>query len=469
MPTSHDLASLRAEFSELPPDTARGVRAVVSGRVVAQRAHRRLSFAVIRQGTAELQLMMAEGALAGSSWQQWRELVDIGDHVMAEGEVITTRTGELSLAVTSWSMLGKSHSAALRTGPGRPPGSHPRYLEMVADPAKIQLVRDRASTTRALREALFAMDYEEMETPLLQAAVSGGSRPFSTWMNAWGSELYLRATSELYLKRLVAGGMDRIFEINRAFRNEGVDARHFPEFTLLEAYTANTDYTHGALLAESLVREVFAAVTEPGAGDSLPEFQRATFVDLLAAHCSLDIDPDSPWRDLRVKATAEGYPDAADVDDETFAMNLFREVVQPTLRRPTFVFDFPEKAAIMARRSRLRSHAVECWSLFIAGLDVGQGCTELTDPMEQRERFLRQQGRSDIPAETPRPTFDEEFLGALYCGLPPLGGLSLGIERLLMAVKGVQSLRDCQSHPISRPRRGPRASGWAPSCDDHAP
>lgn len=468
-PVHDDLAEIHARHAGLDPDTATGRAVVVAGRVVAQRTTKTTCFVTLRDGAAEIQLLLAvdTGGPAGSH-ARWRETVDLADHVVVEGEVVTSRRGTLSVRVTRWDIAGK----ALRPLPGRPrhhdgppqpglpaaAGPRHRYQRMMLDPGEVVRLRGRAAVLRALREVLHAEGFVEADTPLLQPVPSVTARSFETWMNAWRKPLYLRITAEVYLKRLVVGGLNRVFEINRVFRNEGVDATHFPEFMACEGYAAHTDYLRSAQTAERLVRAAAEALraVEPGAARCVgaAPFPRRTFHEVVSQAVGEPVTVHTSRADLARHARDHGLAVAPEATASALAVLLYRKVAEPRLREATFVFDFPVQSAIFARACRTDPELVEAWTLAAAGLDIGQGCTELTDPVEQRARLDRQAAAMPgADGSAPPPPLDEGFLTALEHGMPPLGGFNLGVDRLMTALRDDGGrLRDHQCHPIERAR-----------------
>ncbi|MEV6394684.1 amino acid--tRNA ligase-related protein [Streptomyces sp. NPDC051907] len=453
-PVTARVAGLRQRYGGLPPRVRTGARVTVAGRIMSRRDHRDVDFATLRDGAEEIQILLAGDRTAGSPRARWRDLVDLGDLVVIEGEPLTTGSGALAVEAADFTLASK----ALRPLPGRPvaPGEAVRpsaarrhYQRMLLDPGETARLRQRGAVLRALREGLYAGGFTEADTPLLHPLPSGTARPFTAHMNAWGVPLHLRATAEMYLKRLMVGGMDRVFEIGRVFRNEGADALHFPEFTVCEAYAVHSDYGDAAVLAERLVAAVAAALAEPG-DTGRPAFARHRLHTLLTTALGTHVDSSTPRADLAGLARRHGIDVPPGSGAGALAVLLYRKLVEPGLREPTFVFDFPAEGAILARPHRRDPALVETWSLVIGGLDVGQGCSELTDPVEQRRRFTEQavaRGDRGLAATE----LDEDFLAALEHGLPPLGGLVLGVDRLIAALRGGGRLRDHQCHPIVRP------------------
>ncbi|MEU6312343.1 amino acid--tRNA ligase-related protein [Streptomyces sp. NPDC047014] len=462
-PVGARVAGLRQRYGALPPHTRTGVAVTVGGRIISRRDHRDVEFATLRDGAEEIQVLLAGDRGTEGPRAAWRRTTDLGDLVVVDGELVTTGSGALAVVVREFTLA----ATALRPLPGRSAtgtvadpavaerrGATPRhrYRQMLLDPGETARAHARGSALRALREGLYERGFSEADTPLLHPLPSGTARPFSAHMNAWGLPLHLRATAEMYLKRLIVGGMDRVFEIGRVFRNEGVDALHFPEFTVCEAYAVHTDYLDAAALAERLVAAVVSALD---ASHAVPlSFARHRFHDLLGAALGTVVNGSTSRRELADHAAQYGIEAPEGAGAGALALLLYRKLAEPLLERPTFVFDFPAEGAILARPHRRDPALVESWSLVIGGLDVGQGCSELTDPVEQRRRFCAQ-AAARAERGLGATVLDEGFLAALEHGLPPLGGLVLGVDRLITALRGTGRLRDHQCHPIARPEPGP--------------
>ncbi|MFF7992024.1 amino acid--tRNA ligase-related protein [Kitasatospora xanthocidica] len=464
-PVGARVADLVRRYGALPPRTRTGRVVTVAGRITGRRDHRAVEFATLRDGSEEIQVMLTGDRRTGGLRARWRELTDLGDLVVVGGELVTTGSGALAVAAGEFTLS----AVALRPPPGRPAvagatgrpsAGTDRYRRMLLDPAETARTQARGAVLRTLREGLYGREFTEADTPLLLPVPGGTARPFTAHMNAWGVPLHLRATAETYLKRLVAGGMDRVFEIGRVFRNEGVDALHFPEFTVCEAYAAHRDYRDAAALAEQLVTAV-AGVLAEGHG-VLPAFARHRFHELLGTALGTAVDGTTPRAELARHAERNGIAVVPGTGPGALALLLYRKLVEPRLREPTFVFDFPAEGAILARPHRRDPAVVESWSLVIGGLDVGQGCTELTDPVEQRRRFTAQ-AAARHEQRLGATVLDEGFLTALEYGLPPLGGLVLGVDRLVTALSGGGRIRDHQCHPIVRPDPVRSATPLAPT------
>ncbi|KXK59467.1 lysine--tRNA ligase [Micromonospora fluostatini] len=460
-PRSSTLATVRATYAELPTDTATGDRVAVTGRVIFVRNTGKLCFATLRDGDGtELQAMLSLDRVGAERLEDWKRLIDLGDHVGVTGEVITSRRGELSVLVEQWAITAK----ALRPLPvAHKPLSEEarvrqRYVDLIVRPQAREMVRTRAAAVRSLRDSLHAQDYIEVETPMLQLLHGGAAaRPFVTHSNALHTDLYLRIAPELFLKRAVVGGVDRVFEINRNFRNEGVDSSHSPEFAMLEAYQAYGDYDTMADLTRNLVQRAAVAV----AGSTVVTHADGRQFDLGGEWRSVSLFgvlSEALGEEVTVRTERARLVEYADkvglaVDPKwgpgKLAEELFEELVVPGLQAPTFVRDYPEETSPLTRAHRSEPGLAEKWDLYVLGFELGTAYSELVDPVVQRERLVAQAqlaARGD--AEAMR--LDEDFLRAMEYGMPPAGGMGMGIDRLLMALTGL-GIRETILFPLVRP------------------
>ena len=431
----------------------------IAGRLVAKRGHGKLVFAVLRERGAELQVMCALDSL-GDRVMALVETVDVGDWVTAQGAVIRTKRGELSVRATSFSLIGK----ALRPMPDKWHGvtdTEVRYrqreVDLAVNPETRRVFAIRTSVLQALREELVERGYVEVETPMLHPVPGGASaRPFVTHHNALDTDLYLRIAPELYLKRLIAGGMDRVFEINRSFRNEGLSPRHNPEFTMLESYEAYADYWDMMSLTQALIQR--AALAATGGTDVLFDgeeislggtWPRLTVIDAVREATGADVDLDSPIEDLRALCASSGVEWDAGWGPGRLIEELRDQVVEPALRQPTFLLDYPVEVSPLARRHRDDPRLTERFELIIAGREMANAFSELTDPLDQRARFA-EQARSRASGDSEAMALDEDYLRAMEFGMPPMGGLGVGVDRLVMLLAGVNAIRDVILFPTLR-------------------
>ena len=460
-PRTTTLAQLRERYADLPTDTATGDRASITGRVIFIRNTGKLCFATLRDGDGtELQAMLSLDRVGAERLADWKRLVDLGDHVGVTGEVITSRRGELSVLAEEWAVTAK----ALRPLPvAHKPLSEEsrvrqRYVDLVVRPQARQMVRTRATAVRSLRDTLHGQDFIEVETPMLQLLHGGAAaRPFVTHSNALDTDLYLRIAPELFLKRAVVGGVDRVFEINRNFRNEGIDSSHSPEFAMLEAYQAYGDYDTMAELTRNLVQQAALAVAgstvvthaDGREFDLGGEWRSVTLFGVLSEALGEEVTVRTERARLVEYADKVGLSVDPKWGPGKLAEELFEELVVPSLQAPTFVRDYPEETSPLTRAHRSEPGLAEKWDLYVLGFELGTAYSELVDPVVQRERLVAQAqlaARGDDEAMR----LDEDFLRAMEYGMPPSGGMGMGIDRLLMALTGL-GIRETILFPLVRP------------------
>lgn len=454
------LADVRAKHPDLEPDTMTGERVGVTGRVIFSRNTGKLCFATLREGDAELQVMLSRDRVGEESLAAWKADVDLGDHVLVTGEVGTSRRGELSVFADSWQMAAK----ALRPLPvAHKPMSEElrvrrRYVDLIVRDEARRTVRQRAQVMAALRTGLTGRGFLEVETPMLQTVHGGAAaRPFRTHMNAFDLDLYLRIAPELFLKRCIVGGLEKVFEINRNFRNEGADSSHSPEFAMLEFYEAWSDYQGVARTTRELIQETCAALF----GDHVARHHDGTEVDLsgewpqvplytlVSDAVGEEVTPETPVERLRELAGRHDVGvDPAWLPGKVVE-ELFEALVQDSLQAPTFVVDYPVDTSPLTRAHRSTPGLAEKWDLYIGGLERGTGYSELVDPVVQRERFT-QQALLAAAGDPEAMVLDEDFLEALEYGMPPSGGVGMGIDRLMMTLTGL-GIRETILFPLVRP------------------
>ncbi len=461
---SHFAAALHQIFQGLEPGAVTGEMVTVAGRTMLHRSFGKLVFATIDDVSGRIQLMASQAELEPAEFARFEDL-DLGDWVGARGEVMTTRKGELTVKVSGFELLAK----ALRPPPDKWHGlqdsearSRRRYVDLMMNPDARRVALLRSRVVSALRRMFEDRGYLEVETPVLLPEAGGAlARPFSTHHNALGIDMSLRIATELHLKRLIVGGLDRVFEIGRIFRNEGIDATHNPEFTMLESYEALADYRDIMGMVEEMVSAV--AVTAIGSdrleyrGRTLslqPPFARARMVDLVERAVGEPVWPDVPVEHLREIA------DRHQVGWEPFwgagklVEALFDHLVEHTIWDPVFVTDHPVEISPLARRHRDDPGLTERFELFIAGREYANAFSELNDPIDQRERFLAQ-ARAKTAGDTEAHPIDEDYLMALEYGMPPTGGLGIGVDRLVMLLADQSHIREVILFPVLRPEAGP--------------
>jgi len=447
VPITTTIPEVREKYGQLTADEASGDVVGVAGRVVYARNTGKLCFATLQAGDgSRLQAMVSLAQVGEQSLADWKELVDLGDHVFVKGEVVSSRRGELSIMVSEWQIASK----AIRPLPNlhnelsEETRVRARYLDLIARDRARQTVIQRAQTMASLRRTFSELGFIEIETPMLQVMHGGASaRPFVTHSNAFDTDLYLRIAPELYLKRAVVGGIDRVFEINRNFRNEGADSTHSPEFAMLEAYEAYGDYNSIAELTQRLIQDAALAVagshrvtwadgTEYDLGG---EWARISMFESLSDAVGREITPATPMDELRALAGEAGIEVQHPLPGK-YVEELWEHHVKGGLERPTFVMDFPLDTSPLVRAHRSKSGVVEKWDLYVRGFELATGYSELVDPVVQRERFA-EQAKLAARGDSEAMQLDEEFLRALEHGMPPSGGMGMGIDRLMMAITGL--------------------------------
>jgi lysyl-tRNA synthetase, class II len=455
-PDRTEIAAVREAHEGIEAGEETGERYRVAGRITARREMGRTSFIDIRDGGGKLQLQAKEDVLGEEAYQRLVGL-DLGDILGAEGTVFATKRGELTLAVDAWELLAKS----LRPPPEKFHGLEDvetryrkRELDLMANEETRQKFAARARTIAAVRRWLDARGFVEVETPVLQPLYGGAlARPFTTHHKALDRDLYLRIATELYLKRLIVGGIDRVYELGKDFRNEGISHKHNPEFTMLEWYEAYADYEDTARELEALVaataEDVLGATALERGGERIdlaPPWRRLTLREAISEQTGIDI-AEHPSRE----ALAEAMDSEPDPEEGWGKLvdGLLSKQVEPKLIQPTFIVDYPVELSPFAKRHRSIDGLVERWEAFVGGIEIANSFTELNDPDEQRRRFEQQRAEADRGDEETQP-YDEGFIEALEQGMPPTGGVGLGIDRLVMILTGAESLREVLLFPAMR-------------------
>jgi lysyl-tRNA synthetase class 2 len=453
------LAAIRAADPDLAAGTETGKDAGVTGRVIFMRNTGKLCFAMLREGDAELQVMISLDRVGVDSLAAWKADVDLGDLVFVHGEVISSKRGELSVLADDWRIAAK----ALRPLPvAHKPLSdetrvRQRYVDLIVRPDARRMVYTRAEVLRSLRATFHDAGYVEVETPVLQVVHGGAAaRPFHTHLNAFDLDMSLRIATELYLKRCIVGGIEKVYEIGPAFRNEGVDSSHSPEYTLLEAYGAYGDYT---TMAELTRRLVLDAADTIGAVNGMAldgrqidlrgEWASVTIHAAVSGALGEQVTPDTSAAELRRHAAASGVSLAPEWTAGDIVLELFEKLVEHTLLQPTFVKDYPVEVRPLARPHRDDPRLAEAWDLVIGGVEVGVAYSELVDPVEQRRRLI-EQSLAAAAGDPEAMELDEDFLRALEYGMPPTGGMGMGVDRLVMILTG-KGIRETILFPLLKP------------------
>jgi lysyl-tRNA synthetase class 2 len=458
------IADLRDKHADLEVDEHTGERAAVVGRVVLSRVGGKLCFATLRDGTGEVQVMISLDRVGEESLAHWKADVDLGDHVGVEGEVISSKRGELSVLADRWTMVAK----ALRPLPDKHKGLQDpearvrlRYVDLAVNAESRDMVRARATVLRSVRATLDRHDFLEVETPLLQPLHGGAAaRPFATHLNAFDQPMYLRIAIELYLKRLVVGGLDRVYEIGRNFRNEGVDGTHSPEFTMLEVYQAYGDYDSMAELTREIVLDAAQALLgttlvpdgEGGQLDLAVGWERLPILEAVSRAVGEEVDLQTPLDALRKIADRHEVALQPSWEAAEVVVELYEQLVEHALRQPTFITDYPADVKPLAKPHRSVPGLVEAWDLIVNGVELAPAYSELNDPVEQRRR-LEAQSLKAAGGDPEAMQLDEDFLRAMEFGMPPQGGMGLGIDRLIMLLTG-KPIRETIAFPLLRPESG---------------
>jgi lysyl-tRNA synthetase, class II len=472
----HTIAELRQEFDGLEPGAETDVSVRVAGRLMLIRRQGKLTFATLRDGTGSAQLFVSQQVVGPEGQAEFDDL-DLGDWVGVEGTVMTTRKGELSVKVREHVLLSK----ALRPLPKWHGLSdvdtryRQRYADLIVNDRAREVFEIRFATVNAIREFLVARGYVEVEGPVLHEQAGGATaRPFFTHHNALDLDLVLRIALELHLKRLIVAGLEKVFEIGRVFRNEGLSTRHNPEFTMLELYEAFVDYTDIMVLTEELVADAARAATgstvidfEGDPLDLTPPWRRATMREAIQEHAGVDVHPSMPLAEI------EAIADRFDVQREAgwgagkLMLELYEKTTEPRLRGPVFVIDYPREVSPLAREHRDDPLLVERFEAIVGGRELANAFSELNDPVDQRRRF-EAQARLKALGDAEANDVDEDYLRAMEYGMPPCGGLGLGIDRLVMLLAGVSSIREVILFPLLRPERDDEAEAGLDASDEEA-
>jgi lysyl-tRNA synthetase class 2 len=463
---THTLAEIRASYDgplergELAPDTRTGEQVAVVGRVVFLRNTGKLCFVRLREGDGtELQVMLSLADVGEESLADFKHTVDIGDLLAVRGEVITSRRGELSVQATAWSMAAKT----LRPLPNehKPLSDEARvrlrYVDMMLRPEPRDMVRAKAAVLRSLRRTLDDRGYVEVETPILQLTNGGAAaRPFRTHLNALDQEMLLRIALELDLKKAMIGGVDRVYEIGRTFRNEGLDSTHAAEFSMLEAYEAYGDINTMKDLVRSLVLDAARALgrtvvpaRDGSEIDLEQEWTSASILDLVSEKLGEEVDADTSLETLKKYAERHDIALQPHWNSGEVVLELYEQLVEDTLITPTFVEDYPESVRPLAKPHRTKPGLVEAFDLIINGVELSPAYSELNDPVIQRQRLV-EQSLLAAQGDPEAMDLDEAFLKAMEYGMPPAGGMGLGVDRLVMLLTGA-GLRETILFPLLRP------------------
>jgi len=462
---SHSLSELRALYGDLSPGTETDHRVAAAGRVMLQREQGKLIFATMRDRDADIQLFVSKAVIGDDGFAALGDL-DLGDWVGVHGLVMTTRKGELSIKVERFELLSK----AVRPMPDKWHGLtdtdtrfRQRYADLIVNDEARRAFRVRHELIASFRRTLHGHGFIEVETPVLHMEAGGAhARPFLTHHNALDMQLFLRIALELHLKRLIVGGMERVFEIGRVFRNEGISTRHNPEFTMMELYQAFADYSEMIDITEQLITRAaidatgtsVVTVPIPGGGEEVVDlalpWRRARMIDLIEDAIGVPVHPSMPIEQLRPLAEQYGVVANPAWGTGKIIEELFENTAEASLVRPTFVTGHPVEISPLARTDRNDPYLTERFELFVGGRELANGYSELNDPVEQRMRFEDEQTARDA-GNLEAGTVDEDYLRALEYGLPPTGGLGIGMDRVAMLLAGVHSIKEVILFPTLRP------------------
>ena len=457
LPITTTIDAVRAKYPDLEIDVATGETVGLAGRVMFQRNTGKLCFVSLQAGSGErIQAMLSLDKVGEEQLENYKELVDLGDHLFVEGEVITSKRGELSIMATSWKMAAKTIRPLpnLHNDLGEEFRVRHRYIDLIVRDRAREVVQIRAQVMQSLRKTFTEDKFLEVETPMLQTIHGGASaRPFKTHSNAFDTELFLRIAPELFLKRAVVGGIDRVYEINRNFRNEGADRTHSPEFAMLEAYQAYGDYNSIADLTQKLIQnaaqDVFGThlveLEDGSVNDLSGVWPRISMFESLSEAAGEEITPETPIEKLK-KLAAKVEIEIDHPLHGKYVEELWEHFVKGGLEKPTFVIDFPVDTSPLTRDHRSKPGVVEKWDLYIKGYEQATGYSELVDPVIQRARFVEQVTLA-AAGDPEAMKLDEDFLKALEFGMPPSGGMGMGIDRLLMSLTGL-GIRETIMFPL---------------------
>jgi lysyl-tRNA synthetase class 2 len=461
VPRTQSLKQIREKYSALEIDVATGDIESLTGRIIFKRDTGKLCFATLREGDGtELQAMFSLDKIGQESIDSWKSDIDLGDIVSVTGEIITSKRGELSILANSWKLASKS----LRPLPNdhKPMSEETRvrmrYVDLIVRPEARENARLRPAVMRSLRETFHNQDFIEVETPMLQVMHGGATaRPFKSFSNAYDMDLYLRIAPELFLKRCVVGGIERVFEINRNFRNEGADSSHSPEFAMIESYQAYGDWRSIADLTRELVQNAAMAVAgshvvthhDGRQADLGGKWREISLYEAISEGVGQSVSALTPIAELKTIATKLGMKIDPKWITGKLAEEIFEHVAKDQLIAPTFVMGFPVDTSPLVRAHREIPGVAEKWDLYVDGFELATGYSELIDPVIQRDRLVEQAtlgSKGDLEAMQ----VDEDFLRAMEFGMPPMGGMGMGVDRLLMALTGL-GIRETILFPLVKP------------------
>ena len=461
VPRTKSLQEVRQKYTGLDVDVATGDIESLTGRIIFKRDTGKLCFATLREGDGtELQAMLSLDKVGQEELDAWKSDIDLGDMVSVTGEIITSKRGELSILATSWKLASKS----LRPLPNdhKPMSEETRvrmrYVDLIVRPEARSAARMRPAVMRSLRETFNDQSFIEVETPMLQVMHGGATaRPFKTFSNAYDMDLYMRIAPELFLKRCVVGGIERVFEINRNFRNEGADSSHSPEFAMVESYMSYGDWRSIADVTRSLIQNAAMAVAgshvvthhDGRQADLGGQWKEISLYDAISEGVGEQVTALTLIDELKKYATKLGMKIDPKWVTGKLAEEIFEHVAQDKLIEPTFVMGYPVDTSPLVRAHRDLPGVVEKWDLYVDGFELATGYSELIDPIIQRERLV-EQAQLGAKGDLEAMQVDEDFLRAMEFGMPPMGGMGMGVDRLLMALTGL-GIRETILFPLVKP------------------
>ena len=461
VPRTKSLQEVRKKYTGLDVDVATGDIESLTGRIIFKRDTGKLCFATLREGDGtELQAMLSLDKVGQEELDAWKSDIDLGDMVSVTGEIITSKRGELSILATSWKLASKS----LRPLPNdhKPMSEETRvrmrYVDLIVRPEARSAARMRPAVMRSLRETFNDQSFIEVETPMLQVMHGGATaRPFKTFSNAYDMDLYMRIAPELFLKRCVVGGIERVFEINRNFRNEGADSSHSPEFAMVESYMSYGDWRSIADVTRSLIQNAAMAVAgshvvthhDGRQADLGGQWKEISLYNAISEGVGEQVTALTPIDELKKYATKLGMKIDPKWVTGKLAEEIFEHVAQDKLIEPTFVMGYPVDTSPLVRAHRDLPGVVEKWDLYVDGFELATGYSELIDPIIQRERLV-EQAQLGAKGDLEAMQVDEDFLRAMEFGMPPMGGMGMGVDRLLMALTGL-GIRETILFPLVKP------------------
>ena len=461
VPRTKSLQEVRQKYTGLDVDVATGDIESLTGRIIFKRDTGKLCFATLREGDGtELQAMLSLDKVGEEQLDAWKSDIDLGDMVSVTGEIITSKRGELSILATSWKLASKS----LRPLPNdhKPMSEETRvrmrYVDLIVRPEARSAARMRPAVMRSLRETFNDASFIEVETPMLQVMHGGAAaRPFKTFSNAYDMDLYMRIAPELFLKRCVVGGIERVFEINRNFRNEGADSSHSPEFAMVESYMSYGDWRSIADVTRSLIQNAAMAVAgshvvthhDGRQADLGGQWKEISLYDAISEGVGEQVTALTPIDELKKYATKLGMKIDPKWVTGKLAEEIFEHVAQDKLIEPTFVMGYPVDTSPLVRAHREIPGVVEKWDLYVDGFELATGYSELIDPIIQRDRLV-EQAQLGAKGDLEAMQVDEDFLRAMEFGMPPMGGMGMGVDRLLMALTGL-GIRETILFPLVKP------------------